>query len=809
MLSFSVGAFALAGLAAAAGPIVAHLMNRRRFKTVDWAAMQFLREAVRQSRRVLHLRDLLLLALRVLCVLLFGLAMARPYFSSTGGTFGAGEPIHAVLLIDNSLSMAYRSTQGTLLDEARTRCRRFVEALPAGSRTTVVPVCSDPADYSLDPAAGKQQALEALDAVAIVDRKAGLEAALGLAEQALARLPDLPNKRVVFVGDGQKINFPADGLGDRFAELGDVQLVALGPTTTDNAWVADVRAVDGAAVQGTETEFAATLRYEGAARRPGVQVGFHIDGRLVETHVVDLEPNSRRLVTFVHRFESAAVAEGPRYAAATVSLSADRLPEDDVRHLVVPIVEPLPILYVSEHGPTSGDAADATGRGLWLQGLLAPVVDRGDTAPKAVRITHVDPTGVSPALLQEARLVVLAGLRTPAPLTSQLRTYVEQGGRLLIVAGEAFDPVAWHDAAWLDGAGILPAPLAPKIVSAAARTPPAPFRFDLKTLGHPLFQLSDAVPDELNDLYSIPVFFDVVAAEPTPESVARLLAEETARIVARREARSRSKSQPPTPEPAATSAAETTVRPAWIEPSVDRDHELKPEEAAARGAPRVIGRFDVGLPFLVERRIDRGVVVFCATALQDTPLTEVRAVVVLDRLLRDLLGGTLPRRNFDTGEPILLPMRPQGSGAYLQLLRPGERSEAVSVDALGEDQYALVLRNLTERGLYRVVARQAEAATTGQVAERVLWELPLAVNGPEQESQLAATTREAAMSGVDAKRVRWLGRDEAIGIDGATVRGRNLWKWLMAAVLACLLVELLLIGRLRPTVRPAPSGGAA
>ena len=87
-MSFSAGIFALAGLAAAAGPILVHLMNRRRFRTVDWAAMQFLREAVRQSRRVLHLRDLLLLLLRTAVVLLFGLAMARPFVASTGGAFG-------------------------------------------------------------------------------------------------------------------------------------------------------------------------------------------------------------------------------------------------------------------------------------------------------------------------------------------------------------------------------------------------------------------------------------------------------------------------------------------------------------------------------------------------------------------------------------------------------------------------------------------------------------------------------------------------------------------------------------------------
>ena len=74
MLSFDASSFAIAGAVAAAGPVLIHLLNRRRFKTVNWAAMDFLREALERNRKVLHLRDILLLALRVLAVVLFGSA---------------------------------------------------------------------------------------------------------------------------------------------------------------------------------------------------------------------------------------------------------------------------------------------------------------------------------------------------------------------------------------------------------------------------------------------------------------------------------------------------------------------------------------------------------------------------------------------------------------------------------------------------------------------------------------------------------------------------------------------------------------
>ena len=64
-------------------------------------------------------------------------------------------------------------------------------------------------------------------------------------------------------------------------------------------------------------------------------------------------------------------------------------------------------------------------------------------------------------MLADARLVVIAGVSRPSPAeVSLLKQYVEQGGNLLLAAGGNFDPAAWTEAAWQDGLGILPAPLA-------------------------------------------------------------------------------------------------------------------------------------------------------------------------------------------------------------------------------------------------------------------------------------------------------------------------------------------------------------
>src|SRR5262245_35352854 len=106
-VSFSAWQFAAAGAICAAGPIIIHLLNRRRYRVVHWAAMEFLRHAIHRNRRILQIRDLLLLILRTAAVLLFGTALARPYLAKQQEKFDDRQPLHAVIVIDNSLSMAY------------------------------------------------------------------------------------------------------------------------------------------------------------------------------------------------------------------------------------------------------------------------------------------------------------------------------------------------------------------------------------------------------------------------------------------------------------------------------------------------------------------------------------------------------------------------------------------------------------------------------------------------------------------------------------------------------------------------------
>ncbi len=88
----------------AALPIIIHLLNRLRYRSVQWAAMLFLLKATRSSTRRAKLRQILIMTFRVLVLLLFILALGRPK-SGWGGWAFAGAPDTVIILLDRSASM--------------------------------------------------------------------------------------------------------------------------------------------------------------------------------------------------------------------------------------------------------------------------------------------------------------------------------------------------------------------------------------------------------------------------------------------------------------------------------------------------------------------------------------------------------------------------------------------------------------------------------------------------------------------------------------------------------------------------------
>src|SRR5437867_1687252 len=72
----------LAGIAGAVVPLVLHLLNRARYRNVDWGAMMFLGVEDARQHRSSRLKELALLLMRMGIVAMLAIALARPVLSS-------------------------------------------------------------------------------------------------------------------------------------------------------------------------------------------------------------------------------------------------------------------------------------------------------------------------------------------------------------------------------------------------------------------------------------------------------------------------------------------------------------------------------------------------------------------------------------------------------------------------------------------------------------------------------------------------------------------------------------------------------
>ncbi len=151
----------LFGLFAAAIPVIIHLLNRRRFRTVKWAAMQFLLKASQESRGKKRLKHILILACRALAIAALIFAIARPLVGGLLGWSG-GAPDTVVVILDRSASMELRGgdARPSLRESTLERVAQAAKEAKAGRLVL------------LDSASGTVQEVPDLDALPLLSSTA-------------------------------------------------------------------------------------------------------------------------------------------------------------------------------------------------------------------------------------------------------------------------------------------------------------------------------------------------------------------------------------------------------------------------------------------------------------------------------------------------------------------------------------------------------------------------------------------------------------------------------------------------------------
>src|SRR5262249_3601856 len=156
--------------------IIIHLINQRRFQTIDWGAMRFLLEANRMSRGYARLRQWLILLFRVLALAALIFMISRPLATGGLGVAGGHRADTTLILLESSASMAQQGagTVSSKLDTGIAQLTQTLGTLGSSRWVLIDSVAHDPVE--LHSPAELAQSVSAHPASATADLPGMLQA---------------------------------------------------------------------------------------------------------------------------------------------------------------------------------------------------------------------------------------------------------------------------------------------------------------------------------------------------------------------------------------------------------------------------------------------------------------------------------------------------------------------------------------------------------------------------------------------------------------------------------------------------------
>jgi len=391
----------LAGAAAAAIPVLLHLLKKEPEARVQFAAVKLLKKAPVEHTQRRHLRELILLALRVTALILLALAFARPFFVSGAASTSTGV---TVVALDTSYSM---SAPGRF-EHAKQLAKDAIARAPSSDLVGVVSF-DDAAQIVMKPGTDRVLAASTIDEATAGFGATRYRGALSAAAQSLAGR----RGTIVVVTDLQENGWDA---GDRATvpEGTRIEVADVG-AAPPNLAVTAVRALADRVVASV---------HNGGDRPREARVHLAIDGRAAGEAVVPLGPNQSGDATF---------AGAPRGTAAVVRVEdPGGIAADDVRYALIGGVSRPSVLVVTGSGDMSREA-------FYVQHALAA----GPPGNAAFQVSGVSGAQLSSwtddRVAPHAAVFLLSTRGLERRGREVLSTYARTGGGLLIAAGADVD----------------------------------------------------------------------------------------------------------------------------------------------------------------------------------------------------------------------------------------------------------------------------------------------------------------------------------------------------------------------------------
>lgn len=482
-----------AGAAAVSLPVIIHLLNRRRFRTVEWAAMDFLLEADKKNRKRVQLENLILLLLRCLAVLLLGLLLSRPFLPGMlASLLNQKQKIERVVLLDDSLSqlaprgevsgfVAARESLLQWLNDAATSTESDHWLTLYLTSQPDQPLLSwEPVTVATLPALGEQ-----IRGLECTRQRADYAASLTEISRYLAGQREGTGRAVCLLTDLRQQDWLAadaesgapalPGLLEQIARLSNRRLVIdCGSDRTGNLAIVDVRSED-LLVANRSLRIDVSVANFGPEAIEDVPVLLSIDGGAPLRDSLDsIGPGQTRTLTFQHLFlpdprSPASLALDPaarsligpsgvrnhrleasidRSSLSAADLERDQLPDDSARPMAVRLLDGIPVLLVDGDPsplPERSETHYLRSLNVFGTGMLTSVVT---------------PTDLESISLGDYRVIFLCNVdEISQDRVKLLEQWVREGGAVVLMPGNQVRAAVFNETFYREGAGLSPVAL--------------------------------------------------------------------------------------------------------------------------------------------------------------------------------------------------------------------------------------------------------------------------------------------------------------------------------------------------------------
>lgn len=424
----------LAALAGLGVPVLIHLLLKRKNQRLRFSTLRFFQQHQEQASQKRKLRNVLLMALRMLILALLVLAFTRPYLPLTGAAARARNRQQAILVVDTSLSMTAGAGAAARWNRTRKVARDYLESLSGDDRVALITGAAKP---SVASGFAPPSVISAIVADLLPDTAPG-DVAEGLREaNRLVSVADPAlETTIAIVSDFQRTG-AANLANVPLPPKLTVKTLPVGDLLTPNLAVTELNLESGE----NRVPHATVVSYSDEDN-PGIEASLVVDGKVTWTRGFSLGAGAStnldlpvpRLVPGWHGVEIRIKAR-----------SADALPVDDSRHQAVFVPEPVRVLAVEPRSVRRVFQEES----FFVSTALDPFAGETNGVPARFRVQKAATSQV-PAIL-EARgatspeVVVLSAPPGEVPgLVPALEAFVSRGGGVLLFLGNGLSPVRFN-----------------------------------------------------------------------------------------------------------------------------------------------------------------------------------------------------------------------------------------------------------------------------------------------------------------------------------------------------------------------------